>query len=73
MVKYNHLKDKQAPEVTRAERIEKMARYFINGQEVTKEQAEEQQKINDELMKIEDITKWLEAMKQAEFIVRIGD
>lgn len=50
-----------------------MARYFINGQEVTKEQAEEQQRINDELMKIEDITKWLEAMKQAEFIVRIGD
>lgn len=49
-----------------------MARYFINGQEVTKEQAEEQQKINDELMKIEDVTEWLEAMKQARFIVRIG-
>lgn len=49
-----------------------MARFFINGQEVTREQAEKQQKINDELMKIEDITKWLEAMKQARFIVRIG-
>ena len=48
-----------------------MARYFINGQEVTKEQAEEQQKINDEAMKIEDIAEWLEAMKQARFIVRI--
>lgn len=48
-----------------------MARYFINGQEVTKEQAEEQRKINDEVMKIENTAEWLEAMKQARFIVRI--
>lgn len=46
-------------------------KYYINGEEVTREQAQEQKKLNDEIMNTENLEEWLEAMKQARFIVEI--
>ena len=48
-------------------------RYFINGKEITAEQAAEQEKRNAEIMQINDLEKWLDAMKDAEFIVKIQE
>ena len=47
-------------------------RYYINGKEVSKEDAEKQQKLNDEIMSEENSAKWLEKMKDAKFIVKVG-
>lgn len=48
-------------------------RYFINGKEITADQAAEQEKRNAEIMQINDLEKWLDAMKDAEFIVKIQE
>lgn len=45
-----------------------MNRYFINGQEVTRAQAEEQLKINDEINQITDSAEWLKAAARAKFV-----
>ena len=47
-------------------------KYYINGQEVTKEEAEKQDKINQEIMKIEDIGEWLKEAHKCNFIVTIN-
>lgn len=47
-------------------------RYYINGKEVSKEDAEKQQKLNGEIMSEENSVKWLEKMKDAKFIVEVG-
>ena len=48
-------------------------RYFINGKEITAEQAAEQERRNAEIMQINDLEKWLDAMKDARFIVKIRE
>lgn len=49
-----------------------MTKYYINGKQVTNEEAEKQDKINKEIMEIKDNEEWLRAMQKAEFIVKIG-
>lgn len=48
-----------------------VVRYYINGREVSKDQADQQKIINDEIMAIEDLEEWLEAAKQIRFIVEV--
>lgn len=47
-------------------------RYYINGKEVSKEDAEKQQKLNNKIMSEENSVKWLEKMKDVKFIVKVG-
>ena len=46
-------------------------RYFINGKEITAEQAAEQERRNAEIMQINNLEKWLDAAKDIRFIVMI--
>lgn len=48
-------------------------KYYINGKKVTQEQAQEQEKTNEKIMQIDDLEKWLDAMKDANFIVKIKE
>lgn len=48
-------------------------KYFINGKEITAEQAAEQERTNNEIMQVNDLEKWLDAMKDARFIVKIQE
>jgi len=48
-----------------------MTKYYINGKQVTNEEAENQDKTNKEIMEIKDNEEWLRAMQNAEFIVKI--
>lgn len=46
-------------------------RYYINGSQVTKEEAEKQKQINDSVMQIEDLNEWLKAASSINFIVEL--
>lgn len=48
-------------------------RYFIDGKEVTKEEAEKQEKRNDEIIRAEYTSnlEWLQKMSEIKFIAKI--
>ncbi len=45
--------------------------YYINGKQVTQEQAAEQRKINEAIMQETDLEKWLKKMVEARFIFEV--
>lgn len=49
----------------------KMTKYYINGKKATKEEAEKQEKINNDVMNIEDLEEWLKNASKCEFIISI--
>ena len=44
-------------------------RYFIDGKEVSEEQAKKQQEINSRILSIKDPDEFMEALKNAKFII----
>ena len=48
-------------------------KYYINDKEVSKEEAEKQLKINNEIMKIDDPEEWLKAAKDINFIFKMTE
>lgn len=48
-----------------------MTKYYINGKKATKEEAEKQEKINNDVMNIEDLEEWLKNASKCEFIISI--
>jgi hypothetical protein len=45
--------------------------YYINGKQVSQEQAAEQRKINEAIMQETDLEKWLKKMVEARFIFEV--
>ena len=45
--------------------------YYINGNQVSQEQAAEQRKINETIMQETDLEKWLKKMVEARFIFEV--
>ena len=48
-------------------------KYYIRGKQVSEEEARKQQATNDQIMAIDDIDKWMEAMQDAAFVLAFDD
>lgn len=48
-------------------------RYYINGKRVTPEEAKKQEETNARILAIKDPDKFLFALKDAQFIIKIND
>jgi hypothetical protein len=67
VVIYNHKEQNKS----RNGRRNNMTKYYINGKKATKEEAEKQEKINNDVMNIEDLEEWLKNASKCEFIISI--